>query len=516
MALDTASTLSVNPLTWTNDEDVLDEDVLRESTAAELSASKTQEAFSSAFLFTNWSSFISSLDPYKKIQWGLAWNGASPYESEGETLKAPASTLKIFTASAALKYLGGDFKFQNYFRGTLVSDENGSTLIQPEFEVSGDPTWGSAQYDETLFTRIDQVIEKLIQYKVKKISGPIQIVTSQEWLLRFKRPTEWKASWDTQCYAALLSPVILSYNCAALKVVSATSAQWSTIGVGTPIVFESKALQNPVKRVPTPKFDALGRVEQYELTSGHAAVGTYAVPVQNNEDWLRSLFILRLKNFGISYSEHEPAFKKFEWAAGNLSSVEVELHSKPLVEILPPFLQLSINIIGERLALEVASKKHLPAIGDAGVLILSEIARESGNTKFYDGSGLIPNNAVAPKLMYQFLSNLRYESYFKDFLSALPVSGKSGTLKTRLTGPTTLGRVVAKTGTIDGVANLAGYFLSKGYRVNSLASWPKINPEFYEPFVSLTYSKTAPASTVRKNTDSIIVKLVGDNNQKRR
>jgi len=64
--------------------------------------------------------------------------------------------------------------------------------------------------------------------------------------------------------------------------------------------------------------------------------------------------------------------------------------------------------------------------------------------------------------MGQLLINLRKDPKFAALYSDLPVSGVSGTLKDRFstTAPNAVGLVHAKTGTLNGTVNLAGYVQS--------------------------------------------------------
>ena len=78
---------------------------------------------------------------------------------------------------------------------------------------------------------------------------------------------------------------------------------------------------------------------------------------------------------------------------------------------------------------------------------------------------------------------------FEIFESSLPVAGVDGTLARRMRGTAAEGRVHAKTGTISGVSNLAGYVTTTSGRhlafaimvqnyVGSSAPWRELQDSF--------------------------------------
>jgi D-alanyl-D-alanine carboxypeptidase/D-alanyl-D-alanine-endopeptidase (penicillin-binding protein 4) len=85
------------------------------------------------------------------------------------------------------------------------------------------------------------------------------------------------------------------------------------------------------------------------------------------------------------------------------------------------------------------------------------------SAKLLDGCGLAPQNAISPAMYVQLLRYM-YGSKNKDvFLASLPCSGESGTLSSFLRGTALHGKVCAKSGTIGGTKNYAGYiFLPDG------------------------------------------------------
>jgi D-alanyl-D-alanine carboxypeptidase/D-alanyl-D-alanine-endopeptidase (penicillin-binding protein 4) len=75
-----------------------------------------------------------------------------------------------------------------------------------------------------------------------------------------------------------------------------------------------------------------------------------------------------------------------------------------------------------------------------------------------DGSGLSRSNRASPR---QVITLLREMAGDEHFLGSLAVAGRTGTLDDRMRKSAARGRCFAKTGTIIGVSNLAGYCVSR-------------------------------------------------------
>jgi len=86
---------------------------------------------------------------------------------------------------------------------------------------------------------------------------------------------------------------------------------------------------------------------------------------------------------------------------------------------------------------------------DAGV--------DDGDFFLYDGSGLSPNDHIAPRAFTKLLAYAARQSWGEAWRATLPVAGLDGTLVYRFRGSPLQGRLWAKTGTLDGVNTLSGY-----------------------------------------------------------
>jgi D-alanyl-D-alanine carboxypeptidase/D-alanyl-D-alanine-endopeptidase (penicillin-binding protein 4) len=74
-----------------------------------------------------------------------------------------------------------------------------------------------------------------------------------------------------------------------------------------------------------------------------------------------------------------------------------------------------------------------------------------------DGSGLSRLNLITPRQMVYLLKAANSDAHAEIFRNSLPVAGESGTLKNVAKGTAAVGRVRAKSGTIDRVKCYAGY-----------------------------------------------------------
>ena len=79
-----------------------------------------------------------------------------------------------------------------------------------------------------------------------------------------------------------------------------------------------------------------------------------------------------------------------------------------------------------------------------------------------DGSGLARADSVAPTNVVRLLDRMSTGVVADQFTASLAVAGRSGTLAHRMRGTAAEGRCRAKTGTLNFVANLAGYCHARG------------------------------------------------------
>ena len=75
----------------------------------------------------------------------------------------------------------------------------------------------------------------------------------------------------------------------------------------------------------------------------------------------------------------------------------------------------------------------------------------------YDGSGLSPDDRVAPRAFTRLLTYAAAQSWGTDWRASLPIAGVDGTLQNRFKNSPLKGKMWAKTGTFNEVNALTGY-----------------------------------------------------------
>jgi D-alanyl-D-alanine carboxypeptidase/D-alanyl-D-alanine-endopeptidase (penicillin-binding protein 4) len=103
----------------------------------------------------------------------------------------------------------------------------------------------------------------------------------------------------------------------------------------------------------------------------------------------------------------------------------------------------------------------------AGTAVARRAAATFGaNPVMVDGSGLSRQNRTTPRDVVELLAGLDESKVAQPMRLSLAVAGKAGTLSDRMRRSPAKGRCRAKTGTLSGVSNLAGYCNSRsGARV---------------------------------------------------
>ncbi|HQY99539.1 MAG TPA: D-alanyl-D-alanine carboxypeptidase/D-alanyl-D-alanine-endopeptidase [Propionicimonas sp.] len=146
--------------------------------------------------------------------------------------------------------------------------------------------------------------------------------------------------------------------------------------------------------------------------------------------------------------------------ASELASVQ----SAPLSTIVGRTLRVSDNLAAEVLARHIAIASGQPATFDGGAQATQKWLADHGlwadGMRLLDGSGLARDARVTPTVLARAIQLSLNTERLYSITQGLPVAGKNGTLKDRFDDKSekvARGNVRAKTGTLRGVAALAGY-----------------------------------------------------------
>ena len=132
-------------------------------------------------------------------------------------------------------------------------------------------------------------------------------------------------------------------------------------------------------------------------------------------------------------------------------------------QILLRMMKMSDNFYAEAMFYQLGSAAgHRPATAKHAAQVVKQMIQKVGNGKnpyrVADGSGLSLYNYVTPELEMRLLRYAyRNSNIYLHLLPSLPIAGRDGTLKTRMTDTFAEENVKAKTGTVTGVSALAGY-----------------------------------------------------------
>jgi len=145
------------------------------------------------------------------------------------------------------------------------------------------------------------------------------------------------------------------------------------------------------------------------------------------------------------------------------STLVIDSISPTLEEMLTFALVWSDNVLSERIA-RIASEAAGNGLTEAGVEatfneLLTSFDLDATQVVVKDASGLSRKNRVTAKQVGDLLIKIRDDEKYAPVVNGLPIGGISGTLQKRFvkTAPNAVGLVKAKTGTLNGTANLAGY-----------------------------------------------------------
>ena len=386
-------------------------------------------------------------------------DGKVLFDHGGDRALTPASNTKILTAVAALATFGPAHQFTTEVYGDAAPDAKGSvqTLI---VRGGGDPALTSEEWW--------RLAADLRLRGLRRVRGDIVLDDSL-----FDRE-RWNPVWGPVSSRAYYAPIgALSANYGAFSVEVQPPDKLggkAEVFVDPPVPY--LALRSSVKVVGrgAPASLSIQRDEgadsvEHVVVSGAVRAGEAPeVFYRNVSDpalYAGAVLRMQLEANGIAVSGRVRT-------GGVPPGAHPLLHfeGKPLGEIVRLFLKYSNNDIAESLLKSMgASASGPPGTWENGLQALrgrlASLGIDTASTVLTDGSGLSYENRIAPRTLVDALRTaLRSFGFGPDFVAALPIAARDGTLEKR--AKEVEGMVRAKTGLLTKVTALSGYAHTRG------------------------------------------------------
>ncbi len=143
--------------------------------------------------------------------------------------------------------------------------------------------------------------------------------------------------------------------------------------------------------------------------------------------------------------------------------------SEPLSDVIKSINKFSNNMMTRQLLLTLAVEKFGPPATVAnGVRVvqehLSALGIDHSAMVLSNGAGLSRDARMTARLFNAVLQHGYRINTMPEYLASLPLSGEDGTMRTRMRNGGMRGAMHVKTGTLDGVASVAGYVHARSGR----------------------------------------------------
>ncbi|CAH6828010.1 D-alanyl-D-alanine carboxypeptidase [Vibrio chagasii] len=388
-------------------------------------------------------------------------NDSSELNTNSDDFYPPASTLKLVTALAAKLELGDDF----HYTTSILRSGNDSII-----SFSGDPTLQREQ--------LKSLLAQYAKSQSRTIKGNLYLDNTA--YTGYQRAVGWP--WDILgvCYSAPSSAMTLDSNCAQASIYTKDNGSTRvyipahypidvTTNAATVTRSGQKATQCDLELITTPN-------NSYTL-SGCLVERKKPLPlkfaIQNPELYTSQVVNSLLKELKIQVKGDVLIAAK---EGTNKATLVASHHSAKLPELLDTMLKKSDNLIADNLTKTLGAKFYVqPGSFNNGTEAIKQILLTKANinlskAQLVDGSGLSRNNRMRSQTMAKVLRYIWENDSQLKLIEAMPTSGMNGTLKYRqsMRKAPIQSNIIAKSGSLYGTYNMAGYGLDESGKPSSL------------------------------------------------
>lgn len=388
-------------------------------------------------------------------------DGSVVFSRDENELLNPASNVKLFTAAAALAKLGPEYRFETDF------------LVDQEFKDGKAKTlYVRGRGDPSITTeRLYGIVSDLLHNGLKEVGD---IVVDDTWFDGERQPPGFDQEWGDRAY---LAPT------------GALSLNWNTVGVYLRPA-EEPGGKAAVEVEPASDFFVI----EGDVSTGNKTQRRFTVTSSVDKDRVRQ----KIEAKGVVPVDKGTwsVWKKIDQPAlyfgftlkallvqrgvkvkGRLSGGKTPFNQKLLFQaqsdtldiVLKKLNKHSSNFVAEQLIKTLGAEgKGVPGSHPKGVEVVEdflerEVGVARGSYVMKNGSGLNDANrfsaAQTNKLLVYMMEHF---NVMPEFVGSVGIAGKDGTLKFRFEGSDAVGKLRAKTGTLETVSALSGYVQSVG------------------------------------------------------
>jgi D-alanyl-D-alanine carboxypeptidase/D-alanyl-D-alanine-endopeptidase (penicillin-binding protein 4) len=400
-----------------------------------------------------------------------AVTGEMIYSHDADRNLASASVMKLYPTSAALLFLGPDYRFETglYITGNFNPRRG---ILDGDVIISGggDPALGSEYFAEQYGDITATWVNALRNAGIRRVRGR---VAAAESIYDFNpAPSGWAWGDLGQYYGAGVYDININDNMYRIYITGGAEGEPASVDsvqdYGRDIILTSY-------------LSSSGRTDRgyvYNAPYSDMAWITGSVPADSSFALRASipdppLALVRkldaaMRASGIRVDSYPSTFR-LPLDTANSMKVNTTL-SPSLAEIVSVTNHESVNMYAEALRKHLGYKVLGEGTFSAGSAVirsmLDSIGCEPYEAVMLDGSGLSSNNNISALMTVRLLVHMNNSACAGPFIASLPEGAVSGTMKNYFRDEVFKGRVVAKTGTITSAKSFAGYFTtSSGRRI---------------------------------------------------
>ncbi len=392
----------------------------------------------------------------KEVQYGIhiieADSGKRLYAKNAAEPMIPASNMKLITTAAALHYLGPDYVYE-----TVVALK-GNTLV---VIGGGDPLLGDRITDIKHGREENWIFQDIAQALIHNDANNIQDIIVDTTVFDDERVhPNWPTAELNRWYACEVSGLNYNDNCVDITCTNEAGRINVVIDPHTSFL----KIINQIR----PVSSGSGAVGAYRTETPNTIIlrgrcrieqGPFRVAVERPAAFFAFLIAEKLADHNITI--HGRVIEKGPVNRSDLTVLNT--YHTPLTDCLDRANKDSLGLVAEALLKTIAANANGDKNGSwpAGRKLVSDYLTRLRirPDRFYidDASGLSRSNKLSPDCITAVLQTMYKSSNSQVYKQSLAVGGVDGTIGRYFSEPQYKGKIIGKTGYIDGVKSFSGY-----------------------------------------------------------